>query len=249
VIPFLTVFIPAYNEERNLPHSVSLIMAKLDECGIACEILIVDDGSGDGTGRIADRLADSMPRVRVIHHARNAGIGAAFVTAVAQTRGEWFILIPSDLALAPEDIQRYLDAASNADIVIGLRSDRSDYTLARKLVSWTNIKLIQILFGMKEQQFQYISMYRSAFLHMIDIEYARSAFFHAETIIKGKALGQRIVEVEIKYAPRVSGKATGAKLKLILLTVRDIFRFWFKWILLGPVRASSKLNQTQSRPT
>ena len=74
-------------------------------------------------------------------------------------------------------------------------------------------------------------------------------FRRAEIIIKGKALGQHIVEVEIKYAPRVSGQATGAKLKLIVLTVRDIFRFWFKWILFGPVRASSKINKLKRRPT
>jgi len=104
-----------------------------------------------------------------------------------------------------------------------------------------------MLFGIKVRQFQYISMYRMPFLRAIEIEYWQSAFFHAEIIIKGNALGKRITEVEVKYAPRVSGRATGAKLKLIVLTVRDIFRLWLKWVLLGPVQASSKIHQPQRR--
>jgi glycosyltransferase involved in cell wall biosynthesis len=244
---FLTVFIPAYNEEQNLLLSVQTIQAKLEEFTIAYEILIVDDGSQDLTGEIADHLADSIPQVRAIHHAKNAGIGAAFVTAVSHARGDWFILIPSDLALAPDDIKRYIAAVQQADIIVGLRSDRSDYTLTRRIVSWVNIKLIQTLFGMKEKQFQYISMYRTTFLQSITIEYWRSAFFHAETIIKGKALGKRIAEVEVKYLPRLSGKATGMKFKMVILTMRDIFRFWIKWIFLGPVRASVKLNEPKRR--
>jgi len=246
-MPFLSVFIPAYNEELNLPHSISVIQTKLEECGIDYEILVVNDGSTDRTGVIADELTKSQPKIHVVHHVHNAGIGAGFVTAVQHAHGEWLILIPSDLALAPEDIKRYLDAAPTSDLVVGLRSDRSDYTLARRIVSWTNIKLVQTLFGTTVKQFQYISMYRTSFLRAIDIEYWQSAFFHAEIILKGMALGRRITEVEIQYAPRLSGKATGAKFKLIALTVRDIFRFWLKWILLGPIQASSKINHPERR--
>jgi dolichol-phosphate mannosyltransferase len=196
---------------------------------VDAEILIVDDHSQDGTSQLADELAREYERVRCTHHERNLGIGGTFRTALGQARGEWMILIPADLALQPSELERYFEAAQHADIVVGLRSDRSDYTWARRLVSWTNIHLIRALFGMKLRQFQYISMYRLDTLRQIDIEYWHSAFFLAEILIKGRDLGYRLVEVEIRYAPRLSGKPTGAKVKLVFLTVADIFRFWIRW--------------------
>ena len=227
--PSVTVFIPAYNEAGNLAHCVEVVLAKMDELGKDAEILIVDDHSRDGTSQLADELARQYERVRCIHHARNLGTGGAFNTALGQARGEWMIFIPADLALHPGELGRYFEAAPQADIVVGLRSDCSDYTGPRHLVSWTNIHLIQALFGIKLRQFQYISMYRLDVLRQLEIEYWHSAFFLAEILIKARDMGCRLVEVEIRYAPRLSGKPTGAKLKLVLLTVADISRFWIRW--------------------
>lgn len=241
--PYLTVFIPAYNEMANLESCVQVLQAKLAELGVAAEVLIVDDGSRDGTGALAEELAGREQNLRVIHHAENRGIGAAFITAAAAARGEWLILIPADLALNPHDLRFYLEAAPRADVVVGLRSDRSDYTWPRRLVSWANILLVQRLFGMKERQFQYISMYRMAVLRQIKstygshpnggkaeqgIEYWRSAFFLAEILIKARRLGYRLVEVEVRYTPRRAGRATGANPKLVLATLRDLLQFWLR---------------------
>lgn len=238
--PFLTVFVPAYNEEKNLPQCVEILSSKLTELNVDAEILIVDDHSKDKTGILADQIAAERPNVRVIHHKKNEGIGGGFLTARANAQGEWLILIPADLAMEPGELVRYLEKSKDADIVVGLRSNRSDYTLRRKIVSFINIRLIQFLFDIKIQQFQYISMYRLKVLQEMDIEYAHSAFFHAEILVKAKALGKRLVEVEIKYVPRSSGKATGAKFRQVALTVRDIFHFWLRWIWLGPEKASRR---------
>jgi glycosyltransferase involved in cell wall biosynthesis len=240
----LTIFIPAYNEALNLPNSVNVLIKKAEELNITAEILIVNDCSQDQTATIAEQLAQSSKLVRVIHHKLNQGIGAAFVTAVKNAASEWLILIPADLALEADGLRQYLAAASKADIVVGLRSDRSDYTLARKFVSWVNIHLIQLLFGMEEHQFQYISMYRMETLREIEIEYWKSAFFLAEILIKTKALGKKLVEVEVKYIPRVTGTATGAKNKLVVLTIIDLFHFWLRWIWLGPKKASQRTRIT-----
>jgi hypothetical protein len=125
-------------------------------------------------------------------------------------------------------------------VVVGLRSNLSDYNLPRKLVHRTNIFLVRRLFKVPLRQFQYISMYRTEFLRSIEIKYWRSAFFLAEILIKAHALGYRLVEVEVLYAPRLAGRATGAKLKLIFTTVWDLFRFWLRWIRLGSERASRR---------
>lgn len=228
--PFLTIFIPAYNEAGNLSHCVQAVLAEMGSLGVSVEIIIVDDGSRDATPTLADWLAAQDDRLRALHHPVNLGIGAAFKTALQHASGEWFILIPADLAIEPSELRRYIAAAPQADVLVGLRSDLSDYNLLRKIVHHANIFLIRRLFNMPLRQFQYISMYRTECLRSIEIEYWRSAFFLAEILIKARDMGCRLVEVEVLYAPRIAGRATGAKLKLIFITVRDLLRFWLRWL-------------------
>ncbi len=224
----LTVLMPAYNEARGLAVSVEALLRTLDGYGVTYEVLIADDASTDATGSVAEGLAAIHEQVRVIHHTVNEGIGGGFVSGVAAARGEWFILIPADLAMDLAELERYFVAAETADVLVGIRSDRSDYSGWRRIVSFVNIGLIQLLFGMRERQFNYITMYRLAVLRAMTIEYWRSAFFHAETIIKAKALGYRIAEVEVSYVPRGTGRATGARPALILATVRDMLHYWLR---------------------
>lgn len=231
--PFLTVLMPAYNEEAGLELGVTSLRTQLVHMDVTYEILIVDDASRDRTGEIADELARRFPEVRVVHHPANRGIGGGFITGVAEARGDWLILIPADLAMDPAELSRYLDAAHDADVVVGIRSDRSDYSGWRLLVSWLNIRLIQLLFGMPQRQFNYISMYRLSVLRQMSIEHWHSAFFHAETLIKARDLGYRLVEVEICYVPRASGRASGADARLIMRTLRDMVLFWFRRTFLG----------------
>lgn len=228
--PQLTILIPAYNEQDNLLQCVEQISAKIQEVGLSAEFLIVDDGSRDQTGKLAEEIKAKRSDTRVIHHTRNLGVGAAFLTAIEHAHGDWLILIPADLPLDPNELRRYFEAAPEADVIVGLRSDRSDYSLLRRLVSWSNILLIRALFGMHLHQFQYISMYRLEVLKEIKIEYWRSAFFLAEILIKARDQGKRLVEVEIRYAPRLYGRPTGARLKLVTRTVLDIFHYWLRWI-------------------
>lgn len=228
--PFLTVFTPAYNEEGNLFHCIETILGKIDELGITAEILIVDDGSTDHTLQIANSIAKENSRVHVIHQQRNQGIGRAFLKAIQHGRGQWFIFIPADLPLHPSELSRFIEAASSADIIVGMRSDRSDYTFLRKLISYSNIFLVRLLFGMKLSQYQYISMYRMDSLRGMKITRLRSAFFLAEILIRARDQGNRLIEVPIQYAPRVSGKPTGAKFVLVIHTVLDLFLFWLGWL-------------------
>lgn len=171
---FLTVLIPACNEEANLAHTVNVLRGKLVELGVTFEILIADDASRDRTGPMADALAAEDPRVRVAHHPANRGIGGGFLTGVQHARGQWMILIPADLALDPDELGKYLAAAQSADVVVGIRSDRSDYTLLRRAVSLVNITAIQALFGMRQRQFNYISLYRLSVLRQMTIEIGRA---------------------------------------------------------------------------
>jgi glycosyltransferase involved in cell wall biosynthesis len=246
--PLLTVLMPAWNEEENLTANVPLLMHKLAELGVDYELLIVDDGSQDATPRLADELSAQEPRVRVVHHAKNQGIGRALYTGFEHARGRLTIFIPADLALELDEIETYLRAAGvqlatrelyggdrggtvdDSRVVVGLRSDRRGTPLARRLVSWANIALVRLLFCMPVHQFQYICLWPTRLLQSISIDYPESAFLQAEVLIKARDLGYHLVEVQITYLPRTRGQASGARTKLVLKSALDMLHFWQRWL-------------------
>jgi glycosyltransferase involved in cell wall biosynthesis len=191
----------------------------------------------DPAGWLAGGQVVGNPAVRVCHHPVNQGIGGGFLTGVHEARGQWMILIPADLALDLDELDKYLAAAASADVVVGVRSGRGDYTGYRLLVSRTNVQAIRWLFHLPLRQFNYISMYRLDWLRRIQIEYWHSAFFYAEILVKLRDLGARLVEVDIGYVPRAGGRATGARTRYILHTATDMLRFWAHWVRSPNVRA------------
>jgi dolichol-phosphate mannosyltransferase len=225
--PYVSVVVPAYNEEENLRPTVTQVAAKLDELEITFEIIIVNDGSVDQTREIAEGLCADDARTRLINHARNMGPGSGVLTGMDAAEGDFVIFIPADLALDLDELHKYFEASRECDLVVGIRSDRRDYSLFRKFVSHVNIALIKILFGMKERQFNYIHMYRRAMLDRINIE-SRGVFLTAEIMIKARDLGYRLQEVDITYVPRTAGAATCGNAETIFDTVRDLFKFWLK---------------------
>lgn len=225
--PYLSVVIPAYNEESNLRNTVTLVADKLDELAVSFEIIIVNDGSTDSTADIANELNASDARIRLINHPHNIGPGSGVFTGIEAAEGEFVIFIPADLALDINELHKYIDASRACDLVVGIRSDRRDYSLFRKFVSLTNIMLIKVMFGMKQRQFNYIHMYRRAMLQRINIE-SRGVFITAEIMIKASDLGYRLQEVDITYVPRTAGKATCGSARVIRNTVVDLLTFWWK---------------------
>ena len=225
--PLLTVIIPAYNEAAQVAESIGRICDKLNSMSIGFEVIVVDDASSDATGEIVDALAAECSTVRVLHHTVNRGIGASFLSGVRIARGEFVILIPADLAVDLDELRRYLALTRTADIVVGVCGpNRTDYSVFRRVLSRANVFLIRTLYRMPQRQFNYINMYRASLLRRMNVEYAKSAFFFAEILIKATSLDARIVEVDVRYVPRQSGTATGSNLRFIALTGRDMLSFW-----------------------
>ncbi len=226
---FLTVIVPVYNEKEGLKNNILLINEKISQHVSNFETLIVNDGSTDGSGKIAEDLAKSKKyNIRVIHHPKNFGPGSGVHTGIKEARGEFIVFIPADIAIDLDQFNRYLDASKKADIVVGLRSDRKDYSLARKINSYIYIWMIKILFGMKQKQFNYVHMYKKEIFNRINIE-SKTVFITAEILIKARDLGHLIEEVNINYIPRETGIASCGKVSVILNTFLDLISFWCRW--------------------
>ena len=125
--PALSVIVPAFNEERLLEASIRgpARDARRDRVAGA-EIIVVDDGSADRTGAIADSLGRALPAVRA-HHQSNQGIGGAFLAGAGLARGEYLMLWPADMPAAPGDFAPYVAQFGLADVIVGCRSRRVGY--------------------------------------------------------------------------------------------------------------------------
>ncbi|MBI4041065.1 MAG: glycosyltransferase family 2 protein [Deltaproteobacteria bacterium] len=227
--PHLTVLMPVYNEEENLRTNIALLINKLDELKCSFEILMVNDGSLDRSLQIIESLMSQESRIRLLQHPFNQGIANSIITGIPEARGTFIIFIPADLALELDELKKYLEMAQHADVIVGIRSDRRDYSVGRKIVSWINIALIKLLFRLPQKQFNHICMYHRRIFKQIHIE-SQSAFFAAEIMIKARDLGFKISELNVGYLPRKQGKSVACSPKWIRRAFFDLMTFWFKWM-------------------
>ncbi|HEX2161513.1 MAG TPA: polyprenol monophosphomannose synthase [Thermoleophilaceae bacterium] len=136
------LILPTYNEAENIEAIVTAALPQLASTGLDHHVLVVDDGSPDGTGAIADRLAAADPRVEVLHRTSKDGIGPAYLAGFAHAlaRGADLLMeMDSDFSHDPSDIPRLVAAAERADLVLGSRyvpgGGVTDWGLGRRLIS------------------------------------------------------------------------------------------------------------------
>jgi len=129
--PYLSIVIPVYNEAENLDPLWSELWPVLDRIGRSCEVLFVDDGSVDGSGRILDRIRGGSQRVRIIRLQSHSGQSAALDAGFRSARGEIVVTMDSDLQNDPADIPRLLEGIGDLDAVVGYRTTRQDPWLRR----------------------------------------------------------------------------------------------------------------------
>lgn len=222
----LSYFFPAHNEEANLTDLVAEALAELPALADGFEIVIVNDGSRDRTGELADRLAAEHPGVvRAVHHPTNLGYGAALRTGFRSASHELVAFTDGDRQFKVEDLGRLLArlaADDRPDVVVGYRIRRADpplRTVYARIYRLANL----VFFGLRVRDVDCAcKLFRREALSGIRVE-SGGAFFSAELLIKLRRRGRRIVEVGVPHYPRTAGSPTGAKPAVILRAVRD---FW-----------------------
>src|SRR2546423_8782627 len=123
----LSVFLPAFDEAPNLERTVDRVRAALDALPVARrEVIVVDDGSTDGTAAIADGLSERHADVRAVHHDANRGYGGALRTGFAESRLEWVFFTDADGQFDPRELRWLIDATDRFDVVVGYRVARAD---------------------------------------------------------------------------------------------------------------------------
>jgi glycosyltransferase involved in cell wall biosynthesis len=223
-LPALSYFFPAHNEEANLEGLVKEALATLPSLAETFEILIVNDGSRDATGAMADQLAAAHPEVRAVHHPTNLGYGAALRSGFAAARFDHLAFTDGDRQFKVADLERLIDrlGTSGGDVVVGYRIRRAD-PLVRTLYARAYRLANRIFFGLRLRDVDCAcKLFTRASLEGVNVE-SGGAFFSAELLIKLRARGRRIDEVGVPHYPRTAGSATGARPSVVFRAVRD---FW-----------------------
>jgi glycosyltransferase involved in cell wall biosynthesis len=219
--PRVSVVIMAWNEAASVAQVAHELHAELVRLGESFEIVLIDDGSSDGTGPIADELARALPGLRVHHHEVNRGLGGVYRTAFAQARGELVTFFPADGQFPASILAGYLPAMADADMILGILPERAD-GLAGRLLSFAERALLRVLFG-DFPRFQGILMFRTELLRGAPlVSQGRGWTVLMELVLRQARAGARMKNVAITMRPRASGTSKVNNLRSIASNLRQV---------------------------
>jgi glycosyltransferase involved in cell wall biosynthesis len=221
----ISAFFPVLNEEGTVEKLTLDLLEVLRSRFKEVEVIIVDDGSTDRTGQIADRLqAQNNGWVRVIHHQQNRGYGNALKAGFEASRNDLVFFTDGDYQFDLKDLYPALSLIDACDVVAGYRVDRQDPRLRLFLARGYN-RLVRVLFGLKLRDIDCsFKLFRRPALEKIDIE-SRGYIIDTEIMVKAKKEGLRIKELGVRHLPRTSGKSK-VKMKHIFVTLHEISKLW-----------------------
>lgn len=227
------VIVPTYNERDNLPPLADRLLnlpAKVD-------LLVVDDNSPDGTGKLADELAAKHPSIHVLHRKEKNGLGRAYIAGfqwALQHKYEFIFEMDGDFSHNPDDIPKFLEAAKAADLVLGSRYCNGirviNWPLSRLLLSTSAAKYVRIITGMPfTDPTGGFKCFRRRALESLDLDQVRSNgySFQIELTHKIWRRGMKVAEVPIIFTDRFQGssKMSGNIVREALIMV---WRLWFQ---------------------
>ncbi|HWQ25124.1 MAG TPA: polyprenol monophosphomannose synthase [Gaiellaceae bacterium] len=219
-MPRAVVCLPTYNERENLEPLVRALGEVLDPA--QDRVLVIDDASPDGTGDLADRLAEQLPWLSVLHRERKEGIGPAYVAGFRRALAEGAELVlemDCDFSHDPADVPRLIAAASDTDLVLGSRyapgGGTENWGLLRRAVSRGGCLYAQVLLGVRVRDLTGgFKCFRRAALEALDLDAlsAHGYAFQIETTYRVLRAGLRVREIPIRFVERRAGssKMTGA---------------------------------------
>lgn len=228
----LSFFFPALDEEAHVRPLVARALETLAPLAERLEVIVVDDGSRDRTGTIADELAAGDPRVRVVHHGARRGYGGAVRSGLSASREAYVFFTDGDRQFDPADLALLLPRLADADVVVGYRKKRSD-PLRRRFVGWSYNRVIWALFGLPVRDVDCaFKLFRGEVFARVPLERIGSngAFFSAELLIRLHEARVRIAQVAVPHHARTWGAPKGASPRVIVRAIRDLLslrvRLW-----------------------
>jgi glycosyltransferase involved in cell wall biosynthesis len=219
----ISVFLPCYNEQENVGRTVEKALMVLEKINADFEVIIVDDGSSDRTGQIADEIARRDNRVKVVHHQRNLGYGAALQSGFKAATKELVFYTDGDGQFDIGEMPPLLELMEQYDIVSCYRLNRRDSSI-RKINGWCWTKLVCLLFGLKIRDIDCaFKLFKREIFDNIELS-STGALIDAEILARAARKGYSITQKGVHHYPRTAGAQTGASLRVILRAFKELFK-------------------------
>lgn len=237
--PSLSVFFPAYNDAGTI---ASLVIQAVQIAGRLTpdfEVLVVNDGSSDSTGRIADELARTYPQVRVIHHPENRGYGGALRTGFASSTKALIAYTDGDAQYDPSELEVLWNSFSeDADMVTGYKISRSD-PLHRIVIGRLYHYVVKVMFGLRVRDVDCdFRLMRREVFDRVRLE-RDTGVICLEMMRKIQDAGFRVLEVPVHHYHRTHGRSQFFNFSRIFWTGIDVLKLWLQLVVLGRGRQST----------
>ncbi len=221
----ISVFFPCFNEQENVARTVEQALNVLEKLNIDFEIIIVDDGSSDDTGKIADEISSQNDRIKAVHHERNLGYGAALQSGFKAATKELVFYTDGDGQFDINEMPPLLPLMKQFDIVSCYRLKRQD-SFIRKINGWCWTKLVCLLFGLRVRDIDCaFKLYKREIFKKIKMT-SIGALIDTEILARAKNKGYRITQKGVHHFPRSAGEQTGANIGVIFRAFRELFKLY-----------------------
>jgi dolichol-phosphate mannosyltransferase len=222
----VSVFVAAYNEVANLAPTVDTVARALEETVDEYEIIVVNDGSTDGTREVADDLAASNPRVVVIHNSGNMGLGYAWLRAVDVASQATFVFIPGDNTWPYPSLRDLFGSMGKADVITSYPTNSEIRVPARRILSVAYTAGLNLLFGLRLHYYHGLTIY--------PIEYIRSGVITthgfasmSEALLRAIHQGYSYYAVPCAIEERATGRSKAVSLYSLVSVVDTVSRLFF----------------------
>jgi len=217
----LSIVIPAYNEADNILGTLENVMSALHSLPLDAEILVVDDGSNDGTGTL---VRDRFPGVHLLVNEGNRGFGATYRRGVAAATGDYIVMVHGDNAWGAETLGRLFARTGDADIIVGYtRNMWRSRPIGRTLLSKAFTVLVNVLTGGRLKYYNGLQIHRADVLKGLTIR-STGYGFQAEVLVKALRLTRTFIEVPMDLHEREHGASKAFRLKNAIDIARTLKR-------------------------